>query len=641
MYQGDGELSQGMLTFLPQDDAWQYVMEYARQERLRRAEEALKDFIPVLERVLEFPTKSSDNHGRKAVNNRKSKMQGRLRSNYPYDGYTARAALSTPYGQWQYPCDATAMPSNNITMQGVDYPVLVVSNTGDTQMMFPGMQYTYNGDYVTEYPFNQYGYGGHVYQGDNQDGQKMSIYQQDLNQYPNNYFYDKYKQFRESQNSGWERRVINGETRVVAPKDYNPHPDGVVEHFNPDIVAENNTMGLKLWATLAGTRQIPAIWNGVKTAFPQLMNAATRPISTVVSNFTRNVPYWATTADKALWSGLGTYGAGDVAYRFGKGELPWYEAVPEFALNAMMMGEGRTAFNTMGKGVENAAKKTVRLGERIMQGKVETPRLGIWGNDAAMYGWFPGLFGKMRSDKGRLFTEGYTDFNTMARRMESPVEYDGENPFADVRMTWFRKWALDRKADPQKILEVEKEFRGNGDWKALGENYILDDTHSYMWTDAYGKIHINPKEVRTADFNQVFPHEVEHALLHKLGLGQVNDIRGGLALKDIEDAFNIHFPTESNVWGANPQYQLSYFLDNGGEEIIARISQIYNALGITEKRPLTVAELKKAKAMLDSGKIVDNNMKDFFNSIKDYKKVAALSGTALSLLPFVTNRGNN
>lgn len=58
----------------------------------------------------------------------------------------------TPLGQWEYPHQVTTIPSNNITMKGVDYPVIGISNTGDTKMMFPNLDYTFNGNYVTEYP---------------------------------------------------------------------------------------------------------------------------------------------------------------------------------------------------------------------------------------------------------------------------------------------------------------------------------------------------------------------------------------------------------------------------------------------------------------------------------------------------------
>jgi hypothetical protein len=60
-------------------------------------------------------------------------------------------------GQWEYPGEITKINSNQITMQGVDYPVLGISDTGDTQMMQPGQDYTYEGESVTEVPMMQGG----------------------------------------------------------------------------------------------------------------------------------------------------------------------------------------------------------------------------------------------------------------------------------------------------------------------------------------------------------------------------------------------------------------------------------------------------------------------------------------------------
>lgn len=60
-------------------------------------------------------------------------------------------------GQWAYPGEVTIIPSNSITMKGVEYPVLGVDNLGNSQMMMPGADYTFPGDYVTEYPQMQFG----------------------------------------------------------------------------------------------------------------------------------------------------------------------------------------------------------------------------------------------------------------------------------------------------------------------------------------------------------------------------------------------------------------------------------------------------------------------------------------------------
>lgn len=61
-------------------------------------------------------------------------------------------SIISPLGQWAYPGEVTTIPSNQITMQGVPYPVLGISDIGDVQMMYPGEDYTFDGEYVTEYP---------------------------------------------------------------------------------------------------------------------------------------------------------------------------------------------------------------------------------------------------------------------------------------------------------------------------------------------------------------------------------------------------------------------------------------------------------------------------------------------------------
>jgi hypothetical protein len=86
----------------------------------------------------------------------------------PYIGYTGAGALTykalqgqqqkyggvieDPMGQWAHPGSVTRIPSNQITMEGVDYPLLGISDTGHTQMMYPGEDYSFRGKSVTEYP---------------------------------------------------------------------------------------------------------------------------------------------------------------------------------------------------------------------------------------------------------------------------------------------------------------------------------------------------------------------------------------------------------------------------------------------------------------------------------------------------------
>jgi len=65
--------------------------------------------------------------------------------------------IVSPLGQWAYPGEVTIIPSSNITMKGVNYPVLGVDDLGNSQMMMPGQDYNFAGQYVTEYPQMQFG----------------------------------------------------------------------------------------------------------------------------------------------------------------------------------------------------------------------------------------------------------------------------------------------------------------------------------------------------------------------------------------------------------------------------------------------------------------------------------------------------
>jgi len=60
-------------------------------------------------------------------------------------------------GQWDHPGEITEINSNDITMEGVPYDVLGISDTGDTKLMKPGKKYKFKGKKVTEYPMAQNG----------------------------------------------------------------------------------------------------------------------------------------------------------------------------------------------------------------------------------------------------------------------------------------------------------------------------------------------------------------------------------------------------------------------------------------------------------------------------------------------------
>ena len=68
--------------------------------------------------------------------------------------------ITDPRGQWAHPGKVTRIPSPNITMQGVNYPVFGVGSNGQEQMMYPEQEYDFgNASYVDEYPIMQFGGG--------------------------------------------------------------------------------------------------------------------------------------------------------------------------------------------------------------------------------------------------------------------------------------------------------------------------------------------------------------------------------------------------------------------------------------------------------------------------------------------------
>jgi len=67
------------------------------------------------------------------------------------------SVIKDDMGQWAHPGEVTEIDSNDITMQGVDYPVLGISDTGDTKMMQPGEDYKFDGEKVTEFPMMEKG----------------------------------------------------------------------------------------------------------------------------------------------------------------------------------------------------------------------------------------------------------------------------------------------------------------------------------------------------------------------------------------------------------------------------------------------------------------------------------------------------
>lgn len=74
---------------------------------------------------------------------------GNYKKRNPY----SKDIIYDPKGQWKYPGQNTRIPGENITMQGVPYPVYAQPNVGQPQMMYPDQNYQFPGaDYVDEFP---------------------------------------------------------------------------------------------------------------------------------------------------------------------------------------------------------------------------------------------------------------------------------------------------------------------------------------------------------------------------------------------------------------------------------------------------------------------------------------------------------
>ena len=78
--------------------------------------------------------------------------------------YQQGGTIVSPYGQWKYPGKDTIIPSNNITMANVNYPVLGISDAGDAKVMMPWNDYKFKGSMVYEHPLigNQFQLGGNT-----------------------------------------------------------------------------------------------------------------------------------------------------------------------------------------------------------------------------------------------------------------------------------------------------------------------------------------------------------------------------------------------------------------------------------------------------------------------------------------------
>ena len=295
--------------------------------------------------------------------------------------------------------------------------------------------------------------------------------------------------------------------------------------------------------------------------------------------------------------------------------------VGQFATTAVNAGLG--AYGAAHLASEDGIRKTVG---HVLDGNLGDAATSAAGDvlDLSVFGHFApratkGISNLSKDVGSKAIHEDFADFNIMTNRMNSLTHYEGNNPFSDNKMTGFRKWGLDNNASPNKILDVESKYSPNN-WDAL-KKYEAHNGPSGT-NPTTGDIYMNRYDT---DFRQIFPHEVNHRLSTKL----FGDTRNSISAEEVNAAFNVNAP----IWKVHDYGQEPYFIKKDFEEIMVRFVQIKNALGIKVPRALTESELKYAYRKFKEGSLRfgNNNMSEFFESIKDWKAAAKLSGKALSL----------
>jgi hypothetical protein len=87
------------------------------------------------------------------MSNKKVLSQAKAKLNSAKAPAKPKDIIYDPMGQWKFPGLPTRIPSSNITMQDVPFPVMAYPNIGQPILMQPGGEYNFpNADYVDEYP---------------------------------------------------------------------------------------------------------------------------------------------------------------------------------------------------------------------------------------------------------------------------------------------------------------------------------------------------------------------------------------------------------------------------------------------------------------------------------------------------------
>lgn len=142
---------QDYIDYLNDDGYYQRIMEIRRNLNVNPGEEITKEKLEKVKKTggyRDLDLKYTEDQILKILNTVADNSDISSKNPYAKSG----KVINDDRGQWAYPGKITKINSNNITMKGVNYPVLGISDTGDKKMMQPGKDYKFDGNSVTEYP---------------------------------------------------------------------------------------------------------------------------------------------------------------------------------------------------------------------------------------------------------------------------------------------------------------------------------------------------------------------------------------------------------------------------------------------------------------------------------------------------------
>lgn len=182
--------------------------------------------------------------------------------------------------------------SNNITMKGVDQPLIGISDTGDIQYMEPGQDYKFKGEKVTEYPVKQN--GGCVTCAQEGDTQKVdTLGVEDYRKRISEGNYNMETPYQENtgvaEDDMWLNNCINGVCTAINSTLGDESP--LDKNYIGNMSFEDNTK--KLGYTSIGRRNVKELFPGDILQYQALKNSVPDKFPTVGEDSIETFPFHA------------------------------------------------------------------------------------------------------------------------------------------------------------------------------------------------------------------------------------------------------------------------------------------------------------------------------------------------------------